>query len=237
MARNGYINDGSTMTAKSPLFSEQELERVNQAIQEAESSTSTEIVPVVAHSSGRYDRPEDIVGLWGAAMLMTVVWLLFPLPGEATGSWDAPAPVWQLICLLVAAVVGFVAGAVIGSRIDWLRRLFTPREQMRADVDGRARQAFFDQRIHRTEHGTGVLLYVSLFERMAVLLADQRVLDCIGQTQLDSICQGLTRRLHDGSLIDSLCDTTRLLGTQLAPHLPRADNDRNEHPDKLVVID
>ena len=52
------------MKPASSLFNDQARERVNQAIAQAESKTSAEVVPVVATASGRYDRPEDIVGLW-----------------------------------------------------------------------------------------------------------------------------------------------------------------------------
>ena len=97
------------MAGTSEVFSDADHERVNQAVREAESSTSAEILPVVARSSGRYDRPEDIVGLWFAALAMIIVWFVFPLSRIEAGNWDAPAPVWQLVALLAGALVGFVA--------------------------------------------------------------------------------------------------------------------------------
>ena len=45
-------------------FSDEQRRAVAQAVAEAEGKTSAEIVPVVATASGRYDRAEDIVGLW-----------------------------------------------------------------------------------------------------------------------------------------------------------------------------
>ena len=79
---------------------------MNQAVRDAEAATSAEIVPVVARCSGRYDRPEDIVGLWFAALAMIIVWTVYPLPRAEAGSWDATAPVWQLVALLAGALVG-----------------------------------------------------------------------------------------------------------------------------------
>src|SRR5438105_1616418 len=125
-------------TAK--LFSDADRKRVTQAIQDAESKTSAEIMPVIAGSSGRYDRPEDIVGLWFAIIGIIVVWLVFPSPKPEAGSWDRAEPVWELVWLLAVTIVGFVAGAFVGSRVLWLRRLFTPRVQMQEEVYGRARQ-------------------------------------------------------------------------------------------------
>jgi putative membrane protein len=210
---------------------------VNQAVREAESATSAEILPVVARSSGRYDRPEDIVGLWFAGLAMIIVWMVFPLPRIEAGNWDAPAPVWQLVALLAGALVGFVAGAFAGGRVDWLRRLFTPRTQMREEVYGRAREVFFDKRVHHTGGGSGVLLYVSVFEHMAAVIADQGILDKLGQEHIDELCREFTQRLHEGTPTDALCETAGSLGRRLAPLLPRAEDDVNELSDALVVID
>ena len=74
------MNEGRIVARASEIFVDADRERVNQAVREAESATSAEILPVVARSSGRYDRPEDIVGLWFAALAMIIVWLVFPLP-------------------------------------------------------------------------------------------------------------------------------------------------------------
>jgi putative membrane protein len=225
------------VASPSALFSDDERERVNRAVQQAESATSAEIVPVVARSSGRYDRPEDIVGLWFAALAMILVWAVFPLRGDETGSWDAPAPVWQLVALLVGGLVGFLTGACVGAQVDWLRRLFTPRVQMQAEVYKRAREVFFDKRVHHTDGAAGVLLYVSLFEHMAAVIADRKILDKFGQEQIDAICGEFTRRLHDGTPIEALCSTAASLGERLAPLLPRAENDTNELSDALVVLE
>ena len=46
------------------LITDADRQRINAAIADAELHTSAEIVPVVASASGRYDRAEDIAGLW-----------------------------------------------------------------------------------------------------------------------------------------------------------------------------
>ncbi len=108
---------------------------------------------------------------------------------------------------------------------------------MREEVYGRAREIFFDKRVHHTGGGSGVLLYVSLFERMAAVIADQGILDKLGQENIDELCREFTQRLHEGTPIDALCDTASSLGRRLAPLLPRAEDDVNELSDALVVID
>ncbi|MEX0936863.1 MAG: hypothetical protein WDZ59_03310 [Pirellulales bacterium] len=225
------------IVAQKLSISDADRDRINEAVREAEAATSAEILPVVARSSGRYDRPEDVIGLWFAAILMVIVWSVFPLPSAEVGSWTAPDPVWQLVALLTGGLIGFVAGAYIGSQIDWLRRLFTPTDQMREEVFGRAREVFFDNRVHHTGGGSGLLLYVSMFEHMAAVIADQSILDKLGQECIDEICGEFTQRLHEGTPADAICDTVGSVGHRLASVMPRAQDDVNELPDQLVVIE
>jgi putative membrane protein len=225
------------MQRASELFSEEQRKQVEQAVAKAEAETSCEIVPVVATASGRYDRPEDMIGLWMAILAAITVWLLFPRQSNELGSWDGLPFYVGLLAMVVGVVVAFIAGAVAGSRIGWLRRLFTPRNQMLEEVTARAREIFFDKRVHHTSGATGTLIYVSLFEHMAVVLGDQEVLDKLGQTSLDRLCQQLTEGLHQGDTTDAICSVIAEAGEQLSGPLPRAEGDVNELQDTLVLID
>lgn len=225
------------MTEPRNRYSDADRERVNRAVRHAESVTSAELVPVVAQCSGRYDRAEDVVGLWCGLLTLTVVWSLFPSTVAVSGSWGHPSPGGQLLALLVAVVAGFVVGAIVAGRLPGLRRMFTPRRQMEEEVLLRARSVFYDQRVHHTAGGSGLLLYVSLYERMAAVIADQSVLDKLGQDQLDALCRELTRQLQHRSPIDALCATLEAAGQRLRTVLPRSQDDVNELADALVVVD
>jgi putative membrane protein len=225
------------MQRATTLFSEQQKQQIEQAVTRAEGGTSAEIVPVVATASGRYDRAEDIVGLWVGVLAMSAVWWMLPRVEAEVGGWGGRSMVMDWGMLVGAMVVGFIVGAVAGSRVGWLRRLFTPRQQMRDEVAARARQVFFDSRVHHTAGRTGLLIYVSLNERMAVVLADQMVLERLGQAALDELCGRLTRGLASGNVIEAMCDTIGEAGGRLAGVLPIAGDDRNEIGNALVVID
>ena len=225
------------MQRVSDLFNEEQRKQVEKAVMEAEAKTSCEIVPVVATASGRYDRPEDMIGLWMAIFAAITVWLIFPRQSNESGSWDGMPFYVGLLTMVASVLVAFIAGAVAGSRFGWLRRLFTPRKQMLDEVSARAREIFFDKRVHHTSGATGMLIYVSLFEHMAVVLGDQEVLDKLGQTSLDRLCQQLTEGLHQGDSTDAICSVIAEAGKQLSGPLPRAEGDVNELHDTLVLID
>lgn len=225
------------MQHASSLFSAADRQRINETVQTAESLTSAEIVPVVATASGRYDRAEDLVGLWLGTLLLVAVSINWPAEVTEPGSWGMHPALWQTLKLVGTLLGGFLLGAVLGSQIAWLRRLFTPARQMQDEVQQAARRVFFDHRVHHTQSGSGLLIYVSVFEQVAVLLADRQVLDGLGQSALDDLCEMLTRQLRNHEPTEALCQTIQAAGEKLKTVLPRAIDDVNERPDSLVTID
>ena len=178
-----------------------------------------------------------MVGLWLGLVAMIVVYLVFPDVRRERGSWGG-IPGWTRLAAMVAAVVaGFVIGAVLASYVGWLRRLFTPRRQMTDEVAGRARQMFFDHRVHHTAGGTGLCVYVSLHERMALVVADQAVAEKLAQQGLDELSAQLVGDLRGGDVTDAICSAVRGAGERLGPLLPRTAADADELPDALVTID
>jgi len=225
------------MQLASQMLSADDRTAICQAVTEAESNTSCEIVPILATSSGRYDRAEDIAGLWLGLAAMAVTWYFWPRPALEPGSWHPEREWLELAALVVSLIAGFVVGAVASSRIGWLRRLFTPRTMLRDEARARAHQVFFDERVYRTAGQNGLLIYVSLFERQAVILGDTGIVERLGQAALDALCRQMTDRLRSSSLREAFCETIRAAGQQLAPILPRQSNDVNELPDALVILD
>ncbi len=227
------------MQRASQLFNEEQRKLVEQAVEEAEGQTCCEIVPAVATASGRYDRAEDIIGLWLVMVTVLSLWLLLP-PGQKdnAGSWGAGLPLFlELLILMAAIAAAFIAGATAGGHIGWLRRLFTPRLQMQEEVAARAREVFFDNRVHHTAGSSGLLFYISLFERTAMVLSDEIILDKLGQPFLDQLCQQLTDGLGKGHPSEALGAVIKEAGRELSGPLPRAEDDLNELQDTLVLID
>ncbi len=218
-------------------FTDEQREKIAEAVAEAEGKTTAEIVPVVATASGRYDRPEDIVGLWVGALFLIAAWFLVPSADSASGSWGFSWAAYALPILVVALVAGFILGVAAGSSIGWLRRLFTPDRQMIDEVSARARAVFFDSRVHRTAEGTGILVYLSLYERMAAVIADDTVVEQIGQAAIDELCDALTTGLQDGDAVEAVCATISRAGERLAGVLPCDDENPNELADNLVILD
>ncbi len=225
------------MKRASEFFSREERAGIERVVAEAEAKTSAEIVPAIATSSGRYDRSEDLVGFWLALIFMSLVWLLWPERNGESGAWGFHWSDWGLPAFIAAGLAGLLLGAVLADRIPWLRRLFTPRVQMRDEVDRAARSVFFDSRVHHTEADTGILVYISLFERMAAVIADQGAVQSLGPEALEDLCTRLSRGLQEGRGADALCEIVQDIGDRLAGVLPRSEFDRDELSNALVILD
>jgi putative membrane protein len=224
------------MQRASKMFTTEDRRRITRAVADAESKTAAEIVPIVATESDRYDRAEDTVGVLAGIFAMAIAWQLFQGEDPARGGWDGLSLALPLPMLVLILLAGVVIGTVVAARVAWLRRLFANPRHREAAVDGRAAQLFSDRRIHHAPSESGVLVYVSLFERRAAILADRTAFDVLGQERLDALCDWLTGDLKRGDVTGSLCTIVERLGDALADDLPRSDADANELDDALITI-
>ena len=171
----------------------------------------------------------------GAAVLAVYIWIAqADAPG---GDWRAVSVAWACAALLAALAGGFVVGLFISSRMPWLRRRLVGRAAMAVQVEAAAAAAFYDNRVRDTADATGVLIYLSLHERTAVILADRTALKARGPPAVNQLCADLVARLRAGDLADALCATIAAIGDALAEPLPRRADDVNELPDCLVLVD
>ena len=225
------------MKRASKYFSDGEKLRIEQAVAEAEAETSAEILPVLASSSGRYDRAEDIAGVWLSIIFMTLTWAVLQTQSAEAAQWGSTWARFELPLLVLAVIVGYGLGMTIATYSWTLRRLFTPKKHMCAEVELAAGHAFFDRRVHHTQGDTGILIYISLFEHGARILADQTAHEKLGQEALDELCKKLIDGIKAGDLATALCEVIKDAGERLAKVLPRTDGDHNELENTLIILD
>jgi putative membrane protein len=206
----------------------QAVERVNAAISKLEQRTSTEIVAVLTPKSADYLHVPYEGGLWGAALalgLMCVASLL--RHGEL--------PEGHIGWFLLVAAGGFVAGAFL-ARYDPVERRLAGEEVMLAEATQRARAVFHEHRLFRTTGGTGVLVFVSMFEHMVIILGDESVSAKVTVAEFQAIVDRMIDDLKRGEIEQAFHTGLGALEPILAERLPRAASDVNELPDRLYVV-
>ena len=227
------------MTLASHLFSATERQMIDGAIESAERSTSGEIVAVVASASGRYDRAEDLFGLLLALLGLVALHCLQPCLAVYTGAgWDAQAasPL-LLLAQLVTVLVLFGAGNWAAARWTVLRAPFVSKAEMQKEVERRALEVFQQQRLRATTGATGVLIYVSLFEHQVRVVGDDAISAKLQATDWQAVCDRVITGMKAGTPAQGLQAAIALAGELLSRHFPRVSDDRNELPNKLVLLD
>lgn len=223
------------MTKASALFSPADRETIAAAITEAERSTAGEIVPVVATVSGRYDRAEDLVGVITASVALVVAWWLWPTGEVAWTGERSSGP--GLVALLLIVWAGFLAGAVAATFLPALRLPFIARKEMLEEVERRAMESFQRYRIRKTAGATGILIYVSLYERMVRVVGDDGITAKLGQSDWDGVRDALVDGLKAGRPTEGLVGAIEASGRLLAEHFPIQPDDRDELTNELRLID
>ena len=226
------------MKRASRFFSEADQATISEAIAAAERRTSGEIVPVVATDSGRYDRAEDLFGAVVALVALIVSWILFQEVRPVEGDWaSGQTIVLGLLPLVLIVVIGFTLGTLLGTRLPALKLIFLSNREMKEEVERSASEAFYRFRVRRTAGGTGVLIYISLLERMVRVMGDEAIAAKLGQGDWDEVRDLVIDGLRNGRPTEGLQKGIARCGDRLAEHFPIQPGDENELTNELRIID
>ena len=203
------------------MFSERDEHRIAEAITRAERATSGEIVAVVAAESSTY--------LYAPFLWASVVALLVPWPLILWTWWPAA---W--IYLAQVAAFALVLAATLPRPIRyWL----VPGYVKRARAHRRALEQFVTQNLHTTAGRTGVLIFISVAERHAEIVADAAIEARVAPGTWQEIVTHLTAAFTAGRHTDGFVAAIEEVGDHLAQHFPPGSFDVNELPDHLIVLD
>ncbi len=191
---------------------------LGKAVAAFEALTSVELVIAVRPRSGDYPGPGILVG--SVCALLTTAFLLYGEPEFALH--------WFLV---LPAFVGLTTG--YAANLPTLQWLFTRAATREARVLQAARATFVEKGVADTRGRTGVLLYVSLVERVAVVIADVAVREAVPAKAWDPAVAAITDAVARGAKATLLVAPIAALGQLAGQHLPRADDDVNELPDEV----
>ncbi|MGF7006275.1 TPM domain-containing protein [Aminobacter sp. BE322] len=212
------------MTA--PTLNPGDHDRIAAAIRSAESQTSGEIYCVVARRSDGYFFP--------AAFSVTLGILLVSLAAAAALEY------WWIAVRLPHFVIVQVLAAAAACALIWLfpglRLWLVPRSLLWRSAHANALRQFYARNIHLTNARTGVLVFVSIAERYAAVIADAGINAKVEQGQWDGIVAELIGHARDDRLADGFVAAIANVGTLLARHFPVQQGDANELDDHLVEI-
>lgn len=220
-------------------LSEADHARVTAAVSQAERATDGEIVTVVA---GRSDAYHDVALHWTVLAMLFVLALLAwaPAPVEwlhalLIDAWSDTPPRWYLTFALVLMAVTFLVARVLLA-LDALRLALTPGRTKTRRTHARALALFRTAVELRTHGATGVLLYLSLAEHRAEIIADEAIHSKVSADVWGEAMAVLIAEVKQGRPGEGMAQAVAQIGKVLAEHFPRSQGDINELPDRLIEL-
>ena len=213
---------------------------VTEAVAGAELTTSGEIVTVLADRSDGYT---DVVLVYAAALAFTAMSLfaLFPVP--FTDLWDSLVGGWthewttgELASMTIAlGLIAFVATWMV---LSWERLTYAavPGPVKTSRVHAQAIKHFKVGAERRTHGRTGVLLYLSMKEHRAEIVADEPIAEKVSAEVWGEAMADMLVEIKQGRIAEGLAAGVRDVGAVLSEHFPRAEDDQNELPDRLIEV-
>ena len=225
------------MGSASRLFDESDRQAIQDAVAAAERTTSGEIVPVVASASGRYDRAESVVGVLCAIAFVWIGWNFLPAD-TAAGDWSGMAWLSRGPLPIVALfLAGSVAGNLLATWVPALRLPFTSKREMEEEVRRGAAESFLRFRVRSAAGGTGILLYVSLFEHRVVVQVDTAIAAKLSDSDWEGVRDLLLDGLKNKTPGPGFVAAIERCGQILAEHFPAAPVHHNELANELHILD
>lgn len=222
-------------------LSEADHKLVTEAVGEAERATDGEIVTIVTDISDKY---YDAGLQWaiGLTFLFLSSVAMFPAFYQSIifslfGVWeqDFTTAGEQMAVLFVACVVLFLALSYL---FTWtpLRVYLTPKSTKQRRVRRQAMALFRVGAERKTMGLTGILIYLSLKEHRAEIIADEAIAGKVSPEIWGEAMVALIDEVRAGRPGEGMAAAVRHVGTVLAEHFPKSDQNPNELPDRLIEI-
>jgi len=197
-----------------------DLARLSAAIRASEQLTAGEIVCVLARTSSVGATALPVLA--AAVIALAVPWLLMALTAL---SLHLILSIQVLVFLVMFAVSCFAA----------VQTVLMPCAVRRALSHPAAMEQFVIRGVSRTRDRTGILIFVSLAERYARIIADDGIAARVPKAQWQGAVDVLVDHMRRDQVVDGFIAAIAICGDVLAAHFPPRTGD-DELPDRVYLI-
>jgi len=183
-------------------FSAEELGRIKAAVHKAEEKISGEIVPVFVEKSGFY----SIANYRAATVVASLKFLgiiiidrYFPSLAKTFYIYDR-----DLVFIFLVVVLAGLVGFLLSSYVPAFQKLFVSQKHLDSSTRQRAETAFLQEEIFNTRHRTGILIFISFYEREVIVLADKGISKVVEQKEWDKLVRVIIENIRLGKVTDGM---------------------------------
>jgi putative membrane protein len=201
--------------------------KIKKAVQDAEKKSGGEIVVFIAPQSDAYSYI-----YWAAGFLSTILGIfIFALISNFFQFTDFI----QLI-ILCALFLFPLAVICLLYLIKPLRLLLIDNDKIDYYIHLKAGEAFLKEEVFNTKDRTGVLIYISLFERKAVVLGDSGINKKVNSDKWKAVIKAITKDIKNKSLTHGIVAGISACGNILKENnVKRRSKDKNELKDSIRI--
>jgi putative membrane protein len=209
-------------------FNETDLQRIKEAVQQAESKISGEIVPVIVERSGHYAIANYRAAIVAASLAFLSI-IVFDRYVPTLAIYD------PLVIFVIIASIGFM-GALAAQYVDPLKKLMLSQQHMDKSTHLKAQSYFLQEEVFNTRQRTGIMIFVSFFEHEVIVMADRGISKVVEQKDWDRVVRGLIEKIKLGNVTEGIVAAIEQCGQILIEKefLINSD-DTNELKDDLRI--
>jgi putative membrane protein len=212
------------------MFSEQDLQRINAAVKEAEEKISGEVVPVIVERSGSYSIANYKAAIIAASLAFVLMIILdrYIITNDGNTIWYDP-----FFIFIIVSAAGLIGG-VVTHFVEPLKRMFISRQYLDLMTRQGAETAFLEEEVFNTRQRTGIMIFISFFEHEVVVMADKGINQVVDQKEWDNLVALLITGIKEGKVVEGLERAIRRCGEILLEKgFQKTDDDINELGDDL----
>ncbi len=195
--------------------------QIEARIAEAEKRTSGEIVVMVVPSSYHY----PLASMLGSSLLALLLGIAVALLASNESMWF----------FLAAFSISFIVLHELMKRAHFFRRYFVTASDMKEVVEEAAIHSFYRRNINLTVDHTGILIYISLFERKVRVVADQGINEKVPQEVWQEIVSTIVGGIRGKAQVQAIGKAVDQCADILSSHFPLKQGDRNELPNEVII--
>jgi putative membrane protein len=221
-------------------LSEDDFQRVTEAVAKAERESDGEIVTIVARRSDAY---HDVALHYAILFMLLVPAIWAVVPQHWIDWWSALLLGWNaemsrpfvMLILFGKLIAAFL---VVRLLLNYrpLRLALTPGNTKSRRVHRRAVELFRASCEMKTRGRTGVLIYLSLEERRAEIVADRAIAEKVEPEVWGEAMAILVDEVKQGRPGQGLTLAVEKVGAVLAPLLPPTLGNPDELPNRVILL-
>lgn len=207
-------------------LSDTDLNKVKDAVAQAESKISGEIMPVLVEQSHHYPAVK-----WKSAALLGIACFMALVVADR---WAPDFAIYDPAYYFLIVAGAGVIGALIPVWFPSIKRYLVSEPEQKHAARQKAETIFLQEEVFNTRQRTGIMIFISFLEHEVIVMGDKGINSKVEQSEWDELTGGLVKHIKDGGLIQGLEQAIAQCGDLLLKKgFVREADDINELSDHL----